>query len=174
MMGPVIIVLVGPKGAGKSYLGQRMRDDLGLNFLEVERIWVELKSEGELSDKSFADEGTRRVLARIANALNTNPAAVIIESTGAAPWFHGFLRQLQDLATVEFVKVTAPIEICLQRIEQRDSSIHLPASRELIERTYAISTRVELPWTDVVTNQTHADADAFLKRYADHRRRESI
>jgi shikimate kinase len=165
MAGNRIIVLVGPKGSGKTYLGLRMRDELGFHYLEVERIWLELKAERNLSRQAFDREGIRRVLLAIASSL-TASSNLVIDSTGAAPWFDEFAQRLKDLARVEFVKVVVPLDECLRRIARRDASIHLPASRNVIERAHAISAALELPWVDVVSNGTEVDADAFLRRIA--------
>lgn len=163
-----VIVLVGPKGAGKSYLGQRMRDELGYGYVDAERIWLQLRAEGERPAGQFDDEGQTRILLAISENLKTTPV-VVIESTAAAPWFESFIERLRALAAVEFVRVSASSDECLARIERRDQAIHLPASADLIRRVHAHASAIVLPWAFVVENRTPEDADKFIRSLTDKR-----
>ncbi len=41
MTQPLLIALIGPPGSGKTHLGQRIQDELGFAFRDVERELVE-------------------------------------------------------------------------------------------------------------------------------------
>ncbi|MGA0603128.1 AAA family ATPase [Caulobacter sp. KR2-114] len=170
MTGPTVVVLVGPKGAGKSYLAGRMRDELGYGYVDAERIWLQLRAEGDHVGAAFDDEGQRRILSEISERLRTS-TAVVTESTAAAPWFAAFIARLEALAPVEFIRVVAPLDACLARIERRDGAAHLPASVDLIRRVHAHAEGVSLPWSLVVENRSPEDADRFLRSLPVRRRR---
>ena len=40
-----VIILIGLKGSGKTYIGRLMQEELGINFFCVEDVWKTLKSE---------------------------------------------------------------------------------------------------------------------------------
>lgn len=160
-----ISLLVGPKGAGKTTLALRIEAELGIPFVRVEPIWLALAAEKAFEGPAFDAEGQQRVLAEVGRRLSESGRAVL-ESTGTAPWFASFVARLRALGEVELVKVSAPRELCLERVRNRDPSAHIPVSDDRVEQINRLTEAVDLPWSEVLENLTQADADAFIARRA--------
>lgn len=81
----MFIVLVGPKGSGKSHIGRTLERHLGVHFLHVELLWMSYYAEGRAAGRepSIA-EGIARVHPRIVDALRSHEH-VCVETTGAPP-----------------------------------------------------------------------------------------
>ncbi len=156
-----IILLVGPKGSGKTYLASRMESELGIGFVRVEPIWLELSREVAPGSEHFDNEGQARVIAQVKKALADHPA-VVLESTGAAPWFSRQMSDLEALGDLVLIKVEVPLNLCSNRIHQRDASQHIAVSDDRIAEINAVAKQVELPWTVVVQNVDQKQADEFI------------
>ena len=74
MMPKTVILLIGPKGAGKSHIGSVLGRETGIRFLRVEPIW--LMHQGE-AYSAVVDVITREVEALFAQA-----DVVVLESLG--------------------------------------------------------------------------------------------
>ncbi len=160
----VIYVLVGPKGAGKTYLSTRLQAELGVPFLRVEDIWLALRNETRLSGEAFDTEGQRRVLQAVSSILDCH-CQVAIESTATAPWFKHFLEQLETSGEVTLIRIRVPLDQCLARIKERDASVHIPVSDDRIGEINAIAERIELNWALEAKNRDKRDTDRFLAAF---------
>lgn len=159
----VIYLLVGPKGAGKTYLGVRMERELGMTFVRVEPIWLQVAREIGADAPDFDECGQQRVLDAIQIELPQG-FSIVLESTGTAPWFGVFLAKLGQLAEVRPVRVTAPAELCIDRVRTRDRSQHIAVSDDDVALINRIAAGVELPWYYEVENGTPSDASRFIER----------
>ena len=140
-----VIVLVGPKGAGKSTVGRLLEESEGVLFVDVEGIFR------NLADPSNVIAGYEQVGREVSKRLES-ARAVSIELTGAARETPELLRHLRRRHAVRMVRLTAPLAVCLRRIRQRDASRHLPSSEELVRKVHAISEA--LPWEFDITVDT--------------------
>jgi shikimate kinase len=157
-----ILLLVGPKGAGKTYLGTRLEREAGIPFVRVESIWLELARTKRLEGSALDTAGQERVLNEVETSLEATDS-VVLESTGTAPWFPHFLAQLESLGRVAAIRVRAPAADCLARVRNRDSQLHIPVSDERVQEINAIAERIELKWALVVENNTHKDANSIVE-----------
>ena len=146
-----IILLVGPKGAGKTTLAARMEREFGFAFVRVEAIWMELAKEVEPTAPQFDVEGQLRVMDAVRQCLWAQ-STVVLESTGTAPWFGHQLEQLGALAPLFLVQVKAPLSVCAGRVRQRDTSFHIDVSDDRIAEINAIAAQVDLDWDLAVFN----------------------
>ena len=114
--GPLLIVLIGPPGAGKTHLGQRIHASLGFAFRDAEQ---ELLARYGSSEAFVKEKGTalaaleREIRAR----LGASRVPVVIESTGLsdAP----MLARLEQDFPVLWIKVHAPRDVCVARVKSR-------------------------------------------------------
>ena len=157
-----IILLVGPKGSGKTYLASRMEAELGIGFVRVEPIWLSLSAEISPGTAQFDEEGQSRVISAAHEALEHH-STIVLESTGTAPWFPRQKSDLDAIGSLIFVKVDAPLSLCLERIQHRDASNHIPVSDDRVNEINAIASRVVLPWTIIVPNTNSDHADEFIE-----------
>ncbi len=124
-----VLVLVGPKGAGKSRLGTLLDRVFGLRFLPVEPIWLEHAACPR--DATWEVRGYQKVTAAIADELRHHDV-VVIELTGAAESTPAFLRALESLGALGRVRVEASSASCLERVQARDPAGHVGLSLERV------------------------------------------
>lgn len=147
-----VIVLVGPKGAGKWTIGDFLATGMGIHFLRVEPLFLEVRSQLGASHPDFERLGFESVLLHVNEALSRYDT-VCFESTGASSHIPWLLSQLGEVARVIPVHVLAELAECVDRIKGRDTSIHIPVSDDQVERINALAIRVELPWAAEIDNR---------------------
>jgi shikimate kinase len=156
-----VLVLVGPKGAGKTHVGTLIESELGVRFLRVEPIFLENLRYSRLSGAARDAEGYAKVLAEVDSVLS-GEQRVVIESTGASEAFPAFLDELRSRCEVRLVAIRAPLDRCLERVRSRDRADHIPVSDERVAEINARAAAVELPWDLELDNGGSASADAIL------------
>ena len=141
-LGDRAIVLVGLMGAGKSTVGRRLADKLGLPFVDADHE-IEAAA-GKTIPEIFADhgeayfrEGERKVIARLLDS----GAAVL--ATGGGAYVNTETRNLIKLKGVS-IWLKAEVEVLMKRIKRRGDRPLLktddPAATltALIEQRYPI------------------------------------
>jgi dephospho-CoA kinase len=151
-----VIILVGPKGAGKTTIGEFLARELGIHFLRVEPLFLEAHARLGATHPDPDRLGFEAVLAGLAAALRESDVACL-ESTGASPHFPWLLAEMGRLARVALVRVLADPAQCVARIRGRDASVHIPVSEEDIARINALACRKTLPWDAVIDNRGRFD-----------------
>lgn len=135
----MLVLLVGPKGSGKSHIGRVLERRLRVHFFHVEPHWLSYHSECAMAGcEPVISEGIARVHPLIGQALRRH-AHVCVETTGASD---EILRDLLALAAMESilkVRVQAPLDLCLRRIQARDASQQIPMDDERVRLVYALS-----------------------------------
>lgn len=141
---PCVLVLLGPKGSGKTYVGTLVERELGIRFLRVEPIFLEHQRTSPLTGAARDAEGYAKVLAAVGGVLEREPR-VSIESTGASPAFMPFLEQLRSRAEVAVVAIRAPLDRCAERVRTRDQTLHIPVSDDQVAAVNARAVQVRVP-----------------------------
>ncbi len=155
-----VIVLVGLKGAGKSTIGHLLSDELGIHFVRVEPLFLEVRDRLGAAHPDYERQGFEAVLARITEALARHDT-VCFESTGASEHLSSVLDRVP--ARVLPVRVLASPDQCVERIAARDTAIHIPVSDDQVERINAIAARVSLPWAAEIDNTGAFDRRRILE-----------
>jgi shikimate kinase len=145
-----VIILVGPKGSGKTFIGTLIQKETGIHFLRVEDIWLSLKSE-RLSNE-YIMEGFNLVKQSI-DQLLTSTNRIIIESTGTSGHFFNFLDNLRSSYEVKLVKIVASPEVCVNRIRSRDSSLHVPVSDDMVSLINQAALETDLIYDLIIDNE---------------------
>lgn len=156
-----VLVLVGPKGSGKTYVGTLINKELGVPFLRVEPIFLESIRSSQLTGTALDEESYSKVLAEVDCVLNRE-SRVIIESTGASEAFPAFLNALRSSYQVTLVSIRAPLERCLERVQSRDQPLHIPVSDDSVAEINARAAMVHLPWDLEIDNGGPASTEAIL------------
>lgn len=135
----MLIILVGPKGSGKSHIGRILERRLGIRFFHVEPLWMEYYADCRKAGREpVIAEGIEIVHPRIARALDAG-GHVCVETTGASPEILNGLLSLTDVSETLVVRITAPLELCLERIAARDRTEQIPMDAASIRTVYDLS-----------------------------------
>jgi cytidylate kinase len=148
----MIVVLVGPKGSGKSTIGDLLARELRIEFLRVEPHFLKVRAELGADHPDYERRGFEAVRDAICEAVRDHDV-VCFESTGASVHVPWLLSELAKIARVLPVRIIAEADQCLARIGSRDASIHIPVSDDQVERINAIAAKVVLPWAAEVDNR---------------------
>lgn len=151
-----VIILIGLKGSGKTYIGSLMQNQLGIRFFRVEDIWLSLKS--ERFSKEYISEGMNLVEHEIDTFL-TKEDRIIIESTGITDNFKPFLDRLKSKYDIKLVKIRTSPETCIKRVKSRDLSIHIPVSDDILERINKEALKAEMKYDLIIDNEKTSDTD---------------
>ena len=162
----MLIMLIGPKGSGKSHVGRLLESAFGVHFFHVEPYWMKYHTECAGTGRPVSiREGIDRIHPLVASALKSHQH-VCIETTGASPEILQDLRSFGTSAEILLVKIEAPWPICLQRIATRDSTNQIPLELEETRMVYELSVAVDLPFDITLKNISLTEAQ-ILQHFAD-------
>jgi len=126
----MLIILAGPKGSGKSHIGRLLEKRLGVLFFHVEPLWMDYYAECRSSGrKPETSMGIARICPSIVAALRDN-GYVCVETTGASKEILNALLSLEHPSRTLLVRISAPLETCLERIAKRDQTEQIPMNVE--------------------------------------------
>lgn len=151
-----IIILIGLKGSGKTYIGTLLQENLGIKFFRVENVWLSLKSE-RLSNE-YILEGFDLVEKEI-DRLLSDTDRIIIESTGTTDYFSHFINKLKSKYELKPVKIQASPGLCLKRIKSRDSVNHIPVSDDMVNKINQDALNVDLQYDLIIDNEKSSDRE---------------
>lgn len=159
-----VLVLVGPKGSGKTFIGSLVSEHLGVPFLRVEPIFLENMRNSRLSGAALDEEGYGKVLSEIESRLDRVPR-VAIESTAASEAFPAFLRALCSRYEVLLVSIRAPPDLCLERVRSRDQTAHIPVSDDRVSEINSRAEKVRMGWDLEIDNGGPASVEVILDAF---------
>ncbi|MDP3868083.1 AAA family ATPase [Phenylobacterium sp.] len=157
-----VIVLVGPKGAGKSTIGRRLEAGLGALFVDVEAISKRVLTEmGGVIDEAYARRVFAGTVAELERLSEAHPV-LTIETTGASEATGDFLAELRSRFHVVFVRVRASQPTCLARIRSRDQTAHVAVSPAMVAEMHRRSDALQLDVALEIENEDGADLDGIV------------
>jgi shikimate kinase len=155
----MLVLLVGPKDSGKSHIGRILEQQLGVSFFHVEPLWMSYYAECQASGRQpVITEGIAKVHPLIVDALRTHEH-VCVETTGASAEILNDLLSVQHPAKTLVVRVSAPLDLCLERITARDQTNQIPMDVESIRKVYALTETAELRPDLTLENVQLSEAD---------------
>jgi shikimate kinase len=146
--------LIGPKGAGKTYIGSKVHQNTTIEFLRVEPIWLKL----------VPGEDGWETVEKLLITCFIQRDEVMIESLGAGAGFDRLHGSLGKNYTVKLIKVSTNLEECLSRVRNRDNSNHIPVSDDKVQEYNQIAASVDHPWDVIVDNNALATDEEILRR----------
>ncbi len=162
----MLILLIGPKGSGKSHIGRILESYLCVHFFHVESLWMAYYAECKASGKQpTISEGIQTVHPSIANALRQYDR-VCVETTGASSEILNALISLGQESGIFIVRVQAPLDICLQRISVRDQTNQIQLDTDSIQKIYHLSASLEIP-CDLVIENTALTEEQIVKLFTE-------
>lgn len=151
-MDRVLYMLIGPKGAGKTYIGTLVGRHTDIHFIRVEPLWLNLAP---------GEDGWTRVEQTIDAAFETHPK-VMIESLGAGEGFRRFHAALAQKYPIKMIRVVADLDTCLARVRGRDTAEHIAVSDDKVVEYNQIAARVSYDWALEITNDQPTTANEIL------------
>jgi len=140
----MLILLIGPKGSGKSYVGRTLEARLGVHFFHVEPLWLEYYAECKAANREpVIVEGIAKVRPVLERALAEH-VHVGVETTGASPEILAALMSLRPREETIVARVSAPLDVCLRRVSSRDQSHQIPMDMEAVREVHALSESLQL------------------------------
>ena len=147
------VVLVGPKGAGKTTIGRMVEAALGAHFVEVEAVARRALAEaGGAIDGAYARRTFGMILEEVEAAARGAPA-VVLETTGASAETPRFLAALRERFETVLVRVTASRAVCERRIAGRDQARQIQVGSDLVREMHARSLALSLAWDVEIDNE---------------------
>ena len=154
-MEKTLYMLIGPKGSGKTYIGTLLEKETGLSFLRVEPIWLSLQPD---------ENGWKKVEQSIDQKFE-DCDNLIIENLGAGDEFHTFLNSLKKKYQIRMIKISADLDLCLERVKNRSNKNHIPVSDAKVEEYNKIASRVIFSWSLEINNNGPATDKEILEAF---------
>jgi shikimate kinase len=152
MTSKVLYMLIGPKGAGKTYIGTLVSTHTAIQFIRVESIWLNLQP---------GENGWQKVEQVIDTTFNDHDQ-VMIESLGAGEEFGKFRASLAEKYRLKLIRVYADLDRCLARVKSRNCADHIAVSDDKVEQYNQIAATVSYSWDLEINNNAPASDDAIL------------
>ena len=141
-MSQILYMLIGPKGSGKTYIGNLIHQQTEIQFIRVESIWLNLQP---------GENGWQKV-EQVIDETFRNYSKVMIESLGAGEEFSRFRVSLAQKYTLKMIRVYTDLATCLARVKNRNSDDHISISDNKVEQYNQIAARVICDWDLEIDN----------------------
>lgn len=146
----MLYLLIGPKGAGKSYIGMLAHQHTDIFFIRVEPIWLNLQS---------GENGWKKVESEIDTVIQSHNK-IMVESLGVGEGFRGFYAALAKKYSIKMIRVHADLATCFARVKSRNKAGHIPVSDDKVLEYNKIAATVAYDWDlEINNNGSVSDAD---------------
>ncbi len=171
--GKKIYILIGPKGSGKTFIGNLLSNHFSMPFLPVEAIALRLKNERNYDNDTYILEVFEAIEKAVRKCLQQKDE-VIFEATGLTDAFDKMLLQLQADFNVKLIKIITKSEICLDRVKTRDNTQQIKmADSDILamntlsmEKTFDFDGEID---NNTATGQQIIDAFGKIIKATNHR-----
>ena len=160
----MLILLIGPKGSGKSHIGRTLEARFGVHFFHVEPLWLAYHAECKASNREpVIAEGIAKVHPVLIRALDKH-VHVCVETTGASPEILAALFSLRPRKETLVARVSAPLEVCLRRVSSRDQTDQIPMEMEAVRKVHRLSESLQLR-CDITLNNVALTEDEIAELF---------
>lgn len=158
-----VLLLVGPKGSGKTTIGSLLERGFHVPFIRPVPIWLEHRMKPKTP--LWENEGIHAVVAAV-RAKFEETDCVVTETTGAADWFPTFVDALGRLGEVKCVRIRVPLETCGERVRSRGATILIPESDDIVEQVNRRSEALQFPFNAFFDNVSAWNEDEASRKVA--------
>ncbi len=130
------VTLIGMAGAGKSHIGRKLAERLGLHFLDVDRdLWEAKYGKGiqeildELGEEKYVAEEERLIIDGTRGRDN-----LLISPPGSVVYQEGALRHLKDISSIVYLRV--PYETIESRLNAKPPRAIIGLGRKSLRELY--------------------------------------
>ena len=132
---PQIVILLGPNGVGKTTLGQMLERNFSCAFLSLETLLLERYPSYEVY-RANRPAAYRAFEQAVGEQVMASTVPLVFEEVGLNEVSQHLIGNLQARFRVALVRVTAPEEVCQQRVARRDPASNYPKSPAFVRDTY--------------------------------------
>lgn len=163
-----IILFMGLKGSGKTYLGTFTEEKLSIPYLKIENIFLGcMEKYSDLKGVELEKKAYQLVLEDISEWMKKHDV-ISIDSTGTSSVFSDFFSELKKVYKVILVYVAAPSEICKMRAFNRNKKDQIPVSEEFLDLINREAAKIQLKWDIIWDNSQTKSPDAFINILRSH------
>lgn len=152
------IILMGPFGSGKSYLGRQLNERGVARYTELEPIIYDLFSDGDDFDLKGA---TAYIRQHYQEQLTANLGLVAFESTGVVQ--RPLLLEMISRYRIALVRVCTPKVVCLQRVAQRNQTAKRPLDIDKADQFFNYWTEEIAPTYEFALEVDGTEADKAVE-----------
>jgi shikimate kinase len=157
-----IYILIGPKGSGKSFIGDLFDKYFKIHFVRVENWAREIKKDRDPEDENYIREFFEIIEKGISDHMN-HYDEVVFESTGISHYFDAMYNHLKTIYQVIRIKIEADLQLCLKRVRTRDQSIHINISDDLVKKINQEVARKNILCEFYIENSNATEEELRLK-----------
>lgn len=151
-----VVILIGMKGSGKSYIGNLIEKELGIKFLQVEPLFIKSHGSKKIDPDKPITTGYPLVIKEIKKYL-TKDNIIVIESLGIGKEFENFLNLLKENYTVLLVKIHTSFNTSFQRVKTRDTTNQILLSDNFIKQVNEASSKQQREFVAIIDNENATD-----------------
>lgn len=151
----ILCLLVGPKGAGKTHIGTELQKQEILHFFSVEPVWV-----GELKKNTSHDQINEIIIQEIHKLFKLYDI-LCIEALGIGQQYHQLTTEMMAHYKVVYIRVQTNLDLCIQRIQSRDQSVHINVPLEQIRMYNEMVQNTKFDW-DLIVNNTDTPIENII------------
>lgn len=157
-----IYILIGPKGSGKSFIGQIFEKHFQIHFVRVEDWAIEARKSRAPDDESYARDFFKLAEKRIRDSMN-HYDEIVFESTGLTSSFDIMYHHLEASFKVILIKIVSDPQLCLNRVRSRDQHNHIDVSENLVHKINQEVARKNIPCEFSIQNSGTAAEELRLE-----------
>lgn len=157
-----VYLLIGPKGSGKSYIGNLIENELGVKFLNVEEFFIDLLENPDKLDEKENTKVWKKIEEKIEEELKEIDQ-ISLESIGVFDSFKNFLEKIKFKYQVKLIKIETPLGLCYQRINERNKNNQVKLSRDSVEKMNNLFLKEKYNYDLVVKNKNWSDFKIIKK-----------
>ncbi len=144
-----IIILIGPKGSGKTTIGRAIAKEMNIRFFDVEKHLIEYMNNNSIDGNDLPNHGFDIEEIEIRSILKCEDV-VVIEATGSSEYFMSYYNMYSAEFRVIPIKIVCNYDICLERINARGLKDNFEVPIDKIKSIYNRSTAIDLDWFQVI------------------------
>ena len=156
-----ILLLIGPKGSGKSFIGSLLEKEFGIKFVRVEDWAKNIKRERNINDDGYLTEVFQVIEEGIRKALKDRDT-ICFESLALSDPFDRMVNNLVKDFKLITIKILCDLENCIERIQLRDQSQQIIISESQIREVNRMVTERDYKTNYKILNNT-SDKDYLVE-----------
>jgi len=118
-----VIILIGPKGCGKTFIGRAIEKCLGVIFIPMEPLLIDYLKNNPSVETPLPRHGFDIEEQAVRDTLRIHNS-VVFEATGSSVYFPSVIGKLTIDFNVRLVRVLCPLSLCYDRVKNREQDGH--------------------------------------------------